>query len=122
MDKTSRRHHTPEQKVCTLRLHLLEGRPISEVCEAEGIHPTPFYQWEKTSFEKGTAAFENGRFPAQIQVLEGPLRQGQRPQPHDPSRPLERAMGTGCQHLLCHQAITRGTLALVLLSRTSLSI
>jgi hypothetical protein len=27
-----------------LRLHLLEGRAISEICEAEDIHPTMFYQ------------------------------------------------------------------------------
>ena len=41
-----------------LRLHLLEGRAISEICDAEGIHPTQFYQWQKTFFENGAAAFE----------------------------------------------------------------
>jgi len=66
MEKNSRRHHSPEDKVRILRLHLLEGKPISEICEAEGIHPTLFYQWQKTFFEKGTAAFENGRFPSRV--------------------------------------------------------
>ena len=82
MDKTTRRHHTPEQKVRILRLHLLEGKPISEICEAEGIHPTLFYQWQKTFFEKGTAAFENGRSPSRglvqnerkLEALESKLR------------------------------------------------
>jgi transposase len=65
-NKKSRRHHSPEDKVRILRLHLLEGRPISEICEAEGIHPTQFYQWQKTFFEKGSAAFEGGRSPSRV--------------------------------------------------------
>lgn len=64
--KISRKHRSPEEKVRILRLHLLEGKPISEVCESEGIHPTLFYQWQKTFFEKGTAAFESGRSPSRV--------------------------------------------------------
>ena len=66
MEKKIRRQHSPEDKVRILRLHLLEAKPISELCEAEGIHPTLFYQWQKTFFEKGTAAFENGRSPSRV--------------------------------------------------------
>lgn len=66
MEKKNRRHHSPEDKVRILRLHLLEHQPISELCEAEGIHPTLFYQWQKTFFEKGTAAFEGGRSPSRV--------------------------------------------------------
>ena len=66
MDKKTRRQHSPEDKVRILRLHLLEGKPISEICEAEAIHPTLFYQWQKTFFEKGTAAFESGRPPSRV--------------------------------------------------------
>lgn len=69
--KQNRKHRSPEDKVRILRLHLLEGTPISELCESEGIHPTQFYQWQKTFFEKGTAAFENGRSPSRL--LGGPL-------------------------------------------------
>jgi hypothetical protein len=47
-NKQTRRQHSPEDKVRILRLHLLEGKPVSEICEAEGIHPTLFYQWQKT--------------------------------------------------------------------------
>jgi transposase-like protein len=36
----------------------LEHRPISEVCEEQGIHPTLFYKWQKEFFENGAAAFE----------------------------------------------------------------
>lgn len=80
--KPIRRHHSPEDKVRILRLHLLERKAISEICEAEGIHPTLFYQWQKTFFEKGTAAFEGGRSPSRgvgqserkIEALESKLR------------------------------------------------
>ena len=66
MEKKNRRQFSPSDKVRILRLHLLEGKAISEMCEAEGIHPTLFYQWQKTFFEKGTAAFENGRSPFRV--------------------------------------------------------
>lgn len=59
--KLNRKHRSPAEKVRILRLHLLEGKPISEVCDNEGIHPTLFYQWQKTFFEKGASAFEGSR-------------------------------------------------------------
>jgi transposase len=58
MDKKTRRQHSPEDKVRILRLHLLEHKPISQLCEEEGIHPTLFYQWQKAFFENGAAAFQ----------------------------------------------------------------
>ena len=64
MNKKTRPRHVPEYKVRILRLHLLEGKPILEICEAEGIHPTLIYQWQKTFFEKGTVAFESARSPS----------------------------------------------------------
>ena len=57
MPRTERRHHSPEEKVKVLRLHLLEHKPVSELCEQFAIHPTLFYQWQKQFFEKGTATF-----------------------------------------------------------------
>ena len=56
-NQNSRRHFSPEDKIKILRLHLLEGQPISEVCEKQRIIPTQFYQWQKTFFENGAAAF-----------------------------------------------------------------
>ncbi|HPC64157.1 MAG TPA: helix-turn-helix domain-containing protein [Anaerohalosphaeraceae bacterium] len=41
-----------------MREHLLDKRPLSEVCEQYGIAPTQFYQWQKLFFENGAAAFE----------------------------------------------------------------
>ena len=56
-NQNGRRHFSPEDKMKILRLHLLEKVPISEVCEKHQIIPTQFYQWQKTFFENGAAAF-----------------------------------------------------------------
>lgn len=76
-----RRHYGPEEKVKILRRHLLEGQPISEVCEKERINPTLFYQWQKTFFENGAAAFAKqphsrsvGKTEQTIAALESKLK------------------------------------------------
>ena len=56
-NQTTRRHFSPGDKIKILRLHLLEKLPISEVCEKHQITPTQFYQWQKTFFDNGAAAF-----------------------------------------------------------------
>jgi transposase len=66
--KQTRRQFSPADKVRILRLHYLEGRRISRICEEEGLHPTLFYQWQKVFFENGTAAFASSR--AQSQAAE----------------------------------------------------
>ena len=54
-----RRHFTPEQKVALLRLHLLEKKPVSDICQENNLSVNLFYLWQKQFFENGTAAFEN---------------------------------------------------------------
>ena len=54
-----RRKFSSEEKVRILRRHLLEKVPLSDLCDEYGLHPTVFYRWQKTFFEKGAAAFEN---------------------------------------------------------------
>lgn len=58
MSQRQRRNHSAEDKVKILRLHLLEHKPVSELCEEHGIHPTLFYKWQKEFFENGAAVFE----------------------------------------------------------------
>ena len=53
-----RRQYSAEEKVRLLRLHLVEGQAISTICDTNQIHPTLFYQWQKTFFENGAAAFD----------------------------------------------------------------
>ena len=61
MTKRKRRKFSAQEKVSILRLHLLEGTPVSEVCASQEISPTLFYQWQKTLFEEGAAAFDRAR-------------------------------------------------------------
>ena len=48
-----RRQFSPQDKVKILREHLVDRRPISEICEKHQIQPTMFYNWQKTFFENG---------------------------------------------------------------------
>lgn len=77
MSKQQRRHFSAEDKVKVLRLHLLEAKAVSALCEEHGIQPSLFYQWQKTFFENGARAFDEAspdrsasRFQKQILALE----------------------------------------------------
>ena len=52
-----RRHFSPDQKVALLRLHLLEKKPISDICQEHNLSVNLFYLWQKQFFENGHAAF-----------------------------------------------------------------
>ena len=56
--RAERRHFTAEQKLAVLREHLIEKRPISDVCQKHQIQPTLFYIWQKKLFENGAMALE----------------------------------------------------------------
>jgi transposase len=58
MFMTVRRKFSAPEKVQILRLHLLESKPISEICDQYQLNPTVFYRWQKEFFDQGTAAFE----------------------------------------------------------------
>jgi transposase len=67
-----RRHFTPEQKVALLRLHLLEKKPVSDLCEEHNLSVNLFYLWQKLFFENGAAAFANsGKRPQAVQDARG---------------------------------------------------
>jgi transposase len=53
-----RRHFGADQKVALLRLHLLEKKPVSDICQEHDLWVTLFYLWQKQLFENGAAAFE----------------------------------------------------------------
>jgi len=57
----TRRQFKPQEKVRILRLHLLEHKPISNVCDEYGLSPTVFYRWQKQFFEQGAVAFERNK-------------------------------------------------------------
>jgi transposase len=68
-----RRHFTPQQKLAIVKEHLVDGTPISELCDRHRIQLTQFYLWQKQLFENGAAAFERstkrpGPSPAERQI------------------------------------------------------
>ena len=79
--KTQRRHHSAEDKVKLIRLHLIEKQPISKVCEDAKIAPSLFHRWQEQLFANGTLALENKNRPdrnreqERIEKLEGKIRQ-----------------------------------------------
>jgi transposase-like protein len=56
--KKQRKHYTAEEKVAILKRHLVEGVPISDLCDEGGLQPTVFYRWQKEFFENGAAALQ----------------------------------------------------------------
>jgi len=60
-DKQTRRHFSPQEKVAIVKRHLLEGVPVSNLCDQFQINPTLFYQWQRLLFENAHLAFDNGR-------------------------------------------------------------
>jgi len=75
-----RRHFTPQQKVAIVKAHLVDGVPISDLCDKHQLQPAQFYLWQKQLFENGATAFERktkhpGASPQErkLQALEAKL-------------------------------------------------
>jgi transposase-like protein len=52
-----RKRYNSQEKMIILRKHLLEGVPVSDVCDEYGIQPSVFYRWQKLLFEQGGQVF-----------------------------------------------------------------
>ena len=70
MSKGSRRRHSPEQKAALLRKHLVDKRPVSEICSEAGIQPSVFYKWQRDLLEAAPDLFSSRRAPNREQQLE----------------------------------------------------
>jgi transposase-like protein len=67
MSRQPRRNFSPEEKVAIVKRHLLEGVPISSLCDELNISPNLFYLWQRQLFENAHRAFENGRKPRAVE-------------------------------------------------------
>jgi len=76
-----RKNYSPEEKLTILKRHLVEGVPVSDLCDELPLNPTVFYAWQKQLFENGGSAFQRVRKaqvdPRQrrIEQLEAKLQQ-----------------------------------------------
>ena len=60
MTKKTRRKYTAEEKAAIVRSHLVDKKPVSDVCDEYGIQPSVFYGWQRQVMENLAAAFETG--------------------------------------------------------------
>lgn len=70
MSKRTRRRHTPEQKAALIRQHLVDKKPVSEICDAAQIQPSVFYKWERDLLESAASVFTSRRAPSREAELE----------------------------------------------------
>jgi len=68
--KTQKKTWPPAKKIAVVRRHLIEGVPVSDLCDEFGIHPTQYYQWQRQLFEKGEVVFERPANKANIRRKE----------------------------------------------------
>ncbi len=61
MSEHTHRHLPVAEKVAALKRHLLEGIPVSKICDELGIKPSLFYTWQRLLFENAHLTFDNGR-------------------------------------------------------------
>ena len=74
MSKRTRRHHTAEQKATVLKRHLVDKVPVSDLCDENGLQPSPFYTWQRQLFENAGAVFDGSRrAPSREQELEAKI-------------------------------------------------
>jgi transposase-like protein len=66
-DRQTRRHFSVPDKVAVLKRHLLEGTPVSDLCDELGIKPNVFYSWQRLLFENAHLAFDGSRKPRAVE-------------------------------------------------------
>ncbi len=54
-----RKSYSPAEKVRLLKEHLVNGVPVSKICDENQLQPTVFYRWQRQFFENGAAVFQN---------------------------------------------------------------
>ena len=55
---SKRSNLTPQQKVAIVREHLIDGIPVSDLCDKHDIHATQYYNWQKQLFENAELCFQ----------------------------------------------------------------
>jgi len=61
MARKQRKNYSAEEKVAILKRHLLEQKPISDICDQYNLQPTVFYRWQKEFFNNASLAFKKDK-------------------------------------------------------------
>lgn len=60
MSQRTRRKFSAEDKAAILRKHLVDKKPVSDVCDEYGIQPSVFYGWQRQLMENMASALDGG--------------------------------------------------------------
>jgi len=60
MSQQKRRKFSAEEKAAILRKHLVDKKPVSDVCDEYGIQPSVFYGWQRQLMENMASALDGG--------------------------------------------------------------
>ena len=63
MSKRTRRRYTPEQKAALVRQHVVDKKPVSEICSAAQLQPSVFSKWERDLLEAAPTVCAGHRAP-----------------------------------------------------------
>ena len=56
--KKTRRSFSSSEKAAIVKRHLVEGVPVSDLCDEYQLQPTQIYAWQKQLFDNAALAFE----------------------------------------------------------------
>ncbi len=60
MSHQTRRKFSAEEKAALVRQHLVDKKPVSDVCDEHGIQPSVFYNWQRQLMENMAASLDGG--------------------------------------------------------------
>lgn len=60
MSQQKRRKFSAEEKAAILRKHLVDKKPVSDVCDEYDIQPSVFYGWQRQLMENMASALDGG--------------------------------------------------------------
>jgi transposase-like protein len=66
----NRKSYTAEEKIKILRELLEEGKSVSQVADAYGLHPNNIFKWRKQLFEGGVQIFQIKRADISVKAEE----------------------------------------------------
>ena len=58
IEEVKKKHFSAEDKLRIVKAHLIDGIPVSKLCEQYQINPSLLYLWLKILFDRGSLAFE----------------------------------------------------------------
>jgi transposase-like protein len=60
MSQGTGRKFSAEEKAAILRHHLVDKKPVSDVCDEYGIQPSVFYAWQRQVMDNLASALDGG--------------------------------------------------------------